>query len=331
MLIFSSLHLYFSCREANASCGGREPRLKPRTIGMYQSRVNGVSTISGLQRMYPVVKTWDRVVDEYSRRLLGFPGDKLLAISAMAASLVRMARDERRLESRYCAGLIFDLGGKDWGWEGELLWAVTRPATLLGTTGGAFTPSWSWASVEAPIHRWQAVVSNLPEDGIRLLDIHAPLADERNPYGAVKGGYVKLLARTRPFSTIDTAEMHLVITRNTNIGDDTYNASTQSALVVRPDTAEVDDMIARGGEGLTMVELVAARTNNKLRPTYPAGILIMTNTRKPPEGPSEDGYQRIGIFEFQIRNVSSSDVQHQALKRSQTLFENRDLQELRIV
>ncbi|KAI1156703.1 HET-domain-containing protein [Nemania diffusa] len=284
MLIFSSLHLYFSCKEANASCGGREPLPKPRTIGMYQSRVDGVSTISGLQRMYPVVKTWDRVVNEYTQRLLGFPGDKLLAISAMAASLVRMARDERALVSRYCAGLLLDVEGKDWGWEGELLWAVTQPATPLGTTGLTFTPSWSWASVEAPVHRWEAIVSNLPEDGIRLLDIHAQLADERNPFGAVQGGLLRLMARTRPFSTVDKAEFNLVVTRNRNLGDETYDRPTRSALVVCPDTAE-----------------------------------------------AEDRYQRVGIFEFQIRNVSSSDVQLSALKQALTLFDNRQPRELFIV
>ncbi|KAI0103695.1 HET-domain-containing protein [Nemania sp. FL0031] len=329
ILIFSSHHLYFSCKVGNASCGGREPLPKSRVIGVYESRVPGVNTISSLQRMYPVVSTWDKVVNEYTQRLLGFPGDKLLAISAMAASLVRMAKDERGLVYRYCAGLMFDLEGKDWGWKGELLWAVTQPATPLGATGLTRTPSWSWASVQAPVHRWSASTSNFPEDGIRLLDLHAPLADERNPFGAVKGGFVKLVARTRSFSTVNESEIHIIITRNTILDDDMYDESSRSALVVRPDTMQVDDMIASGGGGVVMVELIATRRNGKLLPTYPAGILVINpGTNSKGEAP----YQRVGIFEVKFKDLSSSDAHREAaLKQAQALFDNRDLQELYIV
>ncbi|KAI1131303.1 HET-domain-containing protein [Nemania abortiva] len=329
MLIFSSHHLYFSCKVANASCGGREPLPKSRVIGVYESRVPGVNTISSLQRMYPIVSTWDKVVGEYTQRLLGFPGDKLLAISAMAASLVRMAKEERDLEFRYCAGLMFDLEGKDWGWKGELLWAVTQPATPLGTTGISFTPSWSWASVQAPVHRWSASTTNFPEDGIRLLDLDAPLADERNPFGAVKGGFVRLVARTRPLFTIDMAETNVVVTRKTILEDEMYDESSRSVLVIRPDTVQMDDMIAGGGGGVVLVELIATRRNGKLRPTYPAGILVAKLG-----GDSEEGecYQRVGIFEIKFQDSPSSDAhQEVALKRAQALFDDRKLQELCIV
>ncbi|KAI3316851.1 HET-domain-containing protein [Xylariaceae sp. AK1471] len=248
LLIFSSHHFYFSCKVANASCGGREPRPKSRIIGTYESRVPGIHTIASLQRMYPVVSTWDNVVNEYTQRLLGFPGDKLPAVSAMAASLVRMARDERGLDLRYCAGLIFDLEGKDWGWKGELLWAVAQPGTPLETTSGTFSPSWSWASLQAPIQRLKSVPDNFPhEDGICLLDLSAPLADERNPFGAVKGGMIRLKARTRLFSTIDRAEMNVLMTRERNLDHDMYDVTSQSALVVRSDTAEGEKCYKRVG------------------------------------------------------------------------------------
>lgn len=331
MLIFSSHHLYFSCRVANASCGGREPLLKSRVIGMYQSRVPGIHTIWGLQRLFPIVSTWDKVVHEYTQRRLGFPEDKLLAISAMAASLVRVAKEERALEFRYCAGMMFDLEGKDWGWKGELLWTVTQPATPLGTGALTSPPSWSWASLQAPIHRWQARVDDFPEeDGIRLLDLNAPLADERNPFGAVNGGVIRLMARTRSLSTINRSESNMVVTMETTSKKKTYDDSSRSALIIRPDTMEVDSMMmADGGERILLVELIATRSNNNLRPNYPAGLLI---THRGNNSEKEDRYQRVGIFEFTFQHhLKSKAHQELVFKQAAALFENCELRELRIV
>ncbi|KAJ2980523.1 hypothetical protein NUW58_g6923 [Xylaria curta] len=318
ILIFSSHHLYFSCKTANASCGGREPVPKSRVLGVYESRVSGVNTISSLQRMYPVLHTWDD-----THRILGVSGDKLPAISAMAASLLRMAKDERAQEFRYYAGLMFDLESKDRSWEGELLWAVTEPGTLLENNGVAFSPSWSWASLQAPIRRWQATVKNSPdEDGIRLLEVDAPLADERNPFGAVKGGTIRLMARTRLFSTITKAEANIAVTRNNVIEDDIYDNSGGFVLVVYSDRTEVDDMLACGGGRVLLIELVTARLNKGLSPTFPAGILVLDH-------PEESCYQRVGMFQFKFRDRRASDIhQEVAFKRSQTLFANSDLQEL---
>lgn len=331
MLIFSSHHLYFSCRVANASCGGREPLLKSRVIGMYQSRVPGIHTIWSLQRLFPIVSTWDKVVHEYTQRLLGFSGDKLPAISAMAASLVRMAKEERAVEFRYCAGMMFDLEGKDWGWKGELLWTVTEPATPLGTGVLTSPPSWSWASLQAPVHRWQARVDDFPdEDGIRLLDVNAPLADERNPFGAVNGGVIRLVARTRSLSTIDKAESNMAVTREeATLKKKTYDDSSRTALVLRPDTMEVDEMIADGGERILLVELIATRSNGNLRPIYPAGLLIVRLGGNPEK---ENCYQRVGIFEVTFQHHLKSKTQQElAFKQAEALFENFELRELCIV
>jgi hypothetical protein len=333
LLIFSSQHLYFSCNIANASCGGREPLPKPRFTGVYESRVPGVNTISNLQRIYPAASTWDKVVNEYTQRRLGFFGDKLPAISAMAASLVRMAKDERAEDLRYCAGLMFDLDGKGWGWKGELLWAVTQPATPLAITGTgcASSPSWSWASLLAPIRRWQASTDSLPdEDGIRLLDFDVPLEDMRNPFGAVRGGFIRLMARTRLFSTMNSAEINTLVTRMANLTDEMYDEISGSCLVFRPDTAEVDDMIARGGRDILLVELLAARTGTRgLSPTYPAGILTIDSKG----GVQGDGcHRRVGMFEFKFQGIPISKIRQElALKRAQALFDGCELREVCVV
>lgn len=329
LLIFSAQHLYFACREANAGCGGREPLPKPRIIGLYESRVPGVNTISSLQRMYPAVSTWDKVVNEYTQRRLGCFEDKLPAISAMAASLVTMAREERVQELRYCAGLMLDLEGKDRGWKGEFLWAVTEPNSSVVVSDYSSSPSWSWASLQAPIRRWQANPDDFPdEDGIRLLHVDAPLEDARNPFGAVRGGLIKLVARTRPFSTIDRDGIHMLVTNRTFLEDGMYDESSRSVLVFRPDSVEIDDILARGGQGVLLLELEAARTKRTRAATYPAGLLVMECT-----GDSEEErcYKRVGMFDFTVNSATLSESWRElAMEQALTLFNNCELREISI-
>ncbi|KAI0454270.1 HET-domain-containing protein [Xylaria acuta] len=298
LLIFSSQHLYFACREANASCGGREPLPKSRVIGLYESRVPGINTISSLQRMYPAASTWDKVVNEYTQRRLGCFEDKLPAISAMAASLVRMARDERAQELRYCAGLMLDLEGKDRGWKGEFLWAVTQPASPVAVPdySSSSSPSWSWASLQVPIRRWQATPDDFPdEDGIRLLYFNAPLEDARNPFGSVRGGLIKLVARTRLFSTVDRAGIHMLVTSKTILEDEMYDESSRSVLVFRPDSVEI---------------VMEHRGNSE-----------------------EDGcYKRVGMFDFKFNDISGSKPRQElAMKQALMLFDNCESREVCIL
>lgn len=81
-------------------------------------------------------ETWLRLVEEYSRRQLTFPDDRLLAISGLAD------RFGSKLNSNYFAGL----------WESQLpyglLWRCTVPQTRPTNERA---PSWSWGSIDGPI------------------------------------------------------------------------------------------------------------------------------------------------------------------------------------
>jgi hypothetical protein len=91
---------------------------------------------------------WHRVVEEYTRRNLTFPSDKLIAISGIASwfeTRVMGPRSELSSEA-YLTGLwrqnlIVNLlwtSGRDWASE-------TRHAAEYRS------PSWSWASMEGPV------------------------------------------------------------------------------------------------------------------------------------------------------------------------------------
>ncbi|KAI0151816.1 HET-domain-containing protein [Xylariaceae sp. FL1272] len=335
LLIFSSQHLFFSCRTANASCGGTEPIPNSRMLGTFQSRVSGVSTMSGLLRLYPIVKTWDKVVEEYTQRLLGFPGDKLPAISAMAANLVQMARDERGVDFKYHAGLMIGIEGKDSSWKGELLWAATEPAAPVGIIDGAFAPSWSWASVQSPVHRWESTArDSSDEDGVYLLELITPLHDERNPFGAVKGGTLKVMARTRFLSTIDREEANMVVTRTKHITDEMLGGTGRFGLIVRPDMTDVEDMVAHGAFNIILLQLISPRDNGNLAPDLSAGLLITRCNDQ--EG--QECYRRVGIFKFEYRRYihRSDEILEQsqkqlALRKSRELFAYCELREVCIL
>ncbi|ROT38148.1 HET-domain-containing protein [Sodiomyces alkalinus F11] len=87
---------------------------------------------------------WKEVVEQYTRRQLTFPSDRLAALAGMASRAQSVAPD-----AHYCAGLWSD------ALPSTLLWTVDRPVQLDKNAeepasrriDPAIAPSWSWASV----------------------------------------------------------------------------------------------------------------------------------------------------------------------------------------
>ncbi|KAI1362450.1 HET-domain-containing protein [Xylaria arbuscula] len=329
ILVFSSDHLYFSCREANASCGGSEPVPRSRVMGMHESRVPGISTISSRQRISPALSTWDVVIEEYTQRQLGCFDDKLPAISAMAASLVSTAREERAQELRYCAGLMLDLQVDNKRWKGQLLWSVRQSASNVPEPGSYLSPSWSWASLQAPVLKGQSTFDDTGEaDEIRLLDFGTQLEDASNPFGAVTGGFIKLWARTCLFSTIDRSSVNMLFTRDLvySLSEEVEKRPSRYSLVVCPDTAEMEDMIASGGLDVLLVELITTRPRNRFS-RFPCGLIVTQTEELAPETTC---YKRIGIFEF-MSTARSKSEDDEAVQKARAVFESGELREVYII
>ncbi|KAF2726773.1 HET-domain-containing protein [Polyplosphaeria fusca] len=130
---------------------------------------------------YPAMlgEAWSRAVEGYSMRHLSFEGDKLAAISAIAANMSILFR------CGYLAGLWRDdlVNGLAW----EIYRSPEMPA-IVHRTQSYQAPSWSWASITGPIsfpeqHR-RAI--HKPAAEIELCD--TSLVSERLPYGAVSAG-----------------------------------------------------------------------------------------------------------------------------------------------
>ncbi|KAI1411683.1 HET-domain-containing protein [Hypoxylon sp. FL1857] len=286
ILIFATRQLYFTCTVANASCGGFEPTLKPRVMTSYESRVVGVHTLSGL-RIYPIREIWHTIVSEYTSRSLGVATDKLPAVSAMASSLPQMAK-ERNQKLVYLAGLMIDVSDtENYYWRTELLWIVTRmeSARRVPECG----PSWSWCSVDGPILPWSWSQPNdwRNTDKTQLCEYGVELESEVAPFGAVKGGFMKIYGRLKSLDSVSGVS-YMISTRRDNKNE---RVDTDADLVLSPDTTEAAELVRkgiRGRERVSLLELMPFYENR----TSPAGIIVS-------QIPSTGHSVRLGVFEFQ--------------------------------
>lgn len=330
ILIFSSRQLYFTCTVANASCGGIEPVLKPRVMTSYESRVVGVHTLSGL-RSYPIRNIWHVVVEEYSRRHLGFAADKFPAIAAMASSLISMAR-ERNQEVVYRAGLMLDDSDiNTYAWRTEFLWVVTRMEETYHVPNRA--PSWSWPSVDGSIRTWgwgwpePDDLSSVDEVDFREYGIKHE--NRLAPYGAIEEGLVKFRARSLTLHSI--AGLYYTISTHRN-GTNQRMDEGKTVLVLSPDTGEGGEIVLRGiqeDRGVFLVELIPfyeKRVIPSAVPLYekqvsPAGLIV---TR----APGTNCYIRVGMFEFQNSFINET-ASEMASRRD--LFNSSPFHEIGVV
>jgi hypothetical protein len=155
-----------------------------------------------IHRRHDRIDTLDSIRDEwremlylYSIRDLTFLSDKLPALSGIAKIYAGMLGDE------YVAGL----------WRNsiieELSWRIASALESPGKADNYRAPSWSWASVDVG-----AQVTIRTKDGpvrkvATALDYHVEI-DGDNPFGKVKGGWVKVEAPLIPLCVSDEPCMY---------------------------------------------------------------------------------------------------------------------------
>ncbi|KAK5192909.1 hypothetical protein LTR99_010724 [Exophiala xenobiotica] len=129
-----------------------------------------------LRQMYNVL-SWCGIVEDYTRRDLAFPEDKLVAIAGLAR------RAQQILGGDYLAGLWknrFHIG---------LAWQI--PKEMVATRAPVYrAPSWSWASMDGPVSydRSDGFVQSddcFLESAITVLDARVSLTG-LDPFGPVQ-------------------------------------------------------------------------------------------------------------------------------------------------
>lgn len=128
------------------------------------------------------MQVWWTVVQEYSKREMAVPSDKLIAISAIAEEFsVAMSR-QRNKNWSYLAGLwretlIFDL-----------LWVTSKEG--LKPRPKYRAPSWSWASVDGTVYwnDWEGRFRD--RSSLKIVAANVKLASPSVPFGSVTGAHL---------------------------------------------------------------------------------------------------------------------------------------------
>ncbi|ORY09167.1 heterokaryon incompatibility protein-domain-containing protein, partial [Clohesyomyces aquaticus] len=165
-LDFSTQQLQWICKSRVYSDGGYAPKFLDSSAREVALVPQGHEAICNA-----IFADWATVVDDYTKRTLSFPGDKLVAIAAMASETGSL------LGPTYLAGLWHE------HLAAQLLWRVwddkksARPEQYRA-------PSWSWASIDG----WIMPEREFSEErvAIEIIDCTTTPVDARVPYGAIK-------------------------------------------------------------------------------------------------------------------------------------------------
>jgi Heterokaryon incompatibility protein (HET) len=125
---------------------------------------------------------WERILELYTRCKLSEPLDRLPALSGLASRFAKVLGDN------YLAGH----------------WQHTLPHTLMwqfshrkDEQAVKRRPSWSWASVDAPVRQCEFAVPVCTEPLAEVLDCGS-VTTGVDPFGAVSGGWLSLSAPAFP-------------------------------------------------------------------------------------------------------------------------------------
>ncbi len=198
-LIFASDTLRFRCQTATQNVGNayynqvRERRL-PHVLFLRRPP----PAVRGAEDWTAVHRAWWDIVEDYSRRVVSTPSDKLVACGAIADAFRRV------LHSEYLAGLWRDTLLQDLLWEKEGDTRLERPAVFRA-------PSWSWAAVDGRVK----MKAQHYLDGTALAEVvrcTVVLKDAALRFGQVTAGsfvlhapLIQYDARSRPPSSLETS------------------------------------------------------------------------------------------------------------------------------
>ncbi|KAF7922945.1 hypothetical protein BELL_0543g00030 [Botrytis elliptica] len=202
-LAFAKNSVYWACDEHS---GGEQPEWSGvegsslrRTLHFVRETavLNPPSEEQLMRLLRDFEKTWQSTVAAYTRCKLTQSIDKLIAVSSIAQELAAM------MPQKYLAGLY------DFNVVHQLTWVnidgrTTPPRKRVGDPEYV-APSWSWASVEAPVHNYTITASGVSPKyeetpGLKQFAlanvIGADVALETEYlFGFVKAGWMRLRGR----------------------------------------------------------------------------------------------------------------------------------------
>jgi hypothetical protein len=148
-----------------------------------------------ISRISPLLYLWKMLVENYSRRALTFPEDRLPALAGIAGQIQRSFH----IEGIYLAGIWQDFLIEHLGWYDQWHDMEQQAKTPLGVRSDG--PTWSWASFGGPVvfNLLEGTTSDFPS--ARLISAETFLDNPEAPLGRVRGGKLVLDTVLAQFST----------------------------------------------------------------------------------------------------------------------------------
>jgi hypothetical protein len=135
---------------------------------------------SPLQPSESLFRMWDLIVSQYTVCAITNPQDKLVAISGLAQHIAGKLGNA----DTYLAGLWKSMLPR------QLLWGVSERA---GRPPVYRAPSWSWASVEAPVYMHDCMLGKDQSRALAtVLDASVTPLDGGDAFGQLVGGSIRL-------------------------------------------------------------------------------------------------------------------------------------------
>ncbi|KAH9889087.1 heterokaryon incompatibility protein-domain-containing protein [Cubamyces lactineus] len=168
-LLFTHMHLQFRCHSTTSHVGGPHGRFHDNDgdlpahppVTIFKPPTSPI--LFGSRDWMDVHHSWHKVVEDYMRRRLSYPSDRLLACAGLAELFGRTLRCEY-LAGLWRESLLYDL-----------LWYTEDEGDGLGTDPRA--PSWSWAAQNGAKYDYSsAVLRTLRQnfqDGSGRLEVNA--------------------------------------------------------------------------------------------------------------------------------------------------------------
>ena len=211
----------------------------------------------------PHINIWGDLVEEYTRRHLKEPQDKLLAISGIA-TVIGTGRHDVYMGGLWLSDL--PLG---------LLWKVsTSPPRRKPCEYRA--PSWSWASVDGVVKSFATLDV---DPSLRLLSYEVMPAQQTAQYGAVKAGHIEVLGLMREFCWLADRATLVDVETGVAIARDGENM----ALTQR----DFDEGMSAADMLVWCLQISPYETKYELGPY---GLILSTENGKV--------FQRVGMFSF---------------------------------
>lgn len=184
-LIFGKKELLWECAELNASeiC----PEGYPELDQVLSDEIHSPAALRKNWRTFStkhsnelseLLELWYLIVHEYSKLSLTRFTDKLVAVSGLAAEV-----GQRWERMSYLAG-IWSLGLRH-----GLLWRCINSGRVISRPMNAM-PSWSWASVDRPVHI--ASQKNCTDALVKILAASVQQAVPSMQYGAAISGQIRI-------------------------------------------------------------------------------------------------------------------------------------------